>query len=80
MASSIFNQNEQILQAAKTIGAMSNPQLLLQNFIRQNPNYTYLMDIVSKDGGDIRATVQRLAREKGVDLNELYAQFMKGTG
>lgn len=77
MASSIFNQNEQILQAAK---AMSNPQQLLQNFIRQNPNYAYLMDIISKDGGDIRATVQRLAREKGVDLNELYAQFMKGTG
>ncbi len=55
----------------------SNPQQMLQNLISQNPQYSYLMNLVNQHNGDIRATVLDMAKERGVDINELYKQYMK---
>ena len=55
----------------------SNPQQMLQNLISQNPQYSYLMNLVNQHNGDIRATVLDMAKERGVDINELYKLYMK---
>lgn len=54
----------------------SNPQQMLQNLIKQNPQYSYLMKLVNQNNGDIRATVLNLAKERGVDIDQLYRQYM----
>lgn len=54
----------------------ANPQQMLQNLVKQNPQYNYLMELVNQNNGDIRATVLNLARERGIDINQLYRQFM----
>ena len=78
MASSIFGQGQnpfqQVMQLKQLMGSGS-PQQMLQNLISKNPNYGYLNDLVQQNNGDIRATVENLARQQGVDLNDLYRQF-----
>lgn len=86
MASSIFGQAptmaaadtmQQAQRILSTLMPASNPQQMLQNLISQNPQYSYLMNLVNQHNGDIRATVLDMAKERGVDINELYKQYMK---
>ena len=86
MASSIFGQTptmaapdtmQQAQRILSTLMPASNPQQMLQNLISQNPQYSYLMNLVNQHNGDIRATVLDMAKERGVDINELYKQYMK---
>ena len=67
---------QQAQQILSTIAPAANPQQMLQNLIKQNPQYNYLMELVNQNNGDIRATVLNLARERGVDINQLYRQFI----
>ena len=86
MASSIFGTTpaqipsqdvmQQAQQILSTIAPAANPQQMLQNLVKQNPQYNYLMELVNQNNGDIRATVLNLARERGIDINQLYRQFM----
>ena len=86
MASSIFGTTpaqipsqdamQQAQQILNTIAPAANPQQMLQNLVKQNPQYNYLMELVNQNNGDIRATVLNLARERGIDINQLYRQFM----
>ena len=85
MASSIFGptsgndwMENSIQQAQKLMGSinmMSNPQQMLQQLVSQNPQYSYLMNLVNQNNGDIRSTVVNLAKQKGVDLDALYKRF-----
>ena len=65
------------MQLLRSLGPATNPQQMLQNLISQNPQYSYLMELVNKNNGDIRATVLSLAKERGVDIDQLYRQYMR---
>lgn len=67
---------QQAQQILNTMAPAANPQQMLQNLVKQNPQYNYLMELVNQNNGDIRATVLNLARERGIDINQLYRQFM----
>ena len=85
MASSLFGPTaangltEDSIQQARRImnslGPAANPQQMLQNLIRLNPQYSNLMELVNSYNGDIRSTVLTLAKQRGIDINELYRQF-----
>ena len=87
MASSLFGPTqgsalmEDNIQQAKrimnSIGPAANPQQMLQNLIRLNPQYSNLMGLVNSYNGDIRSAVIALAKQRGIDINELYQQFQK---
>lgn len=55
----------------KSIQAASNPKQALQSVIQQNPQMKQVMDLVQKSGGDPREAFYALAREKGVDPEEV---------
>ena len=85
MASSLFGPSaanaltEDTIQQARRImnslGPAANPQQMLQNLIRLNPQYSNLMELVNSYNGDIRSAVLALAKQRGIDINELYRQF-----
>ena len=87
MASSLFGPSqenvlmEDSIQQAKrimnSIGPAANPQQMLQNLIRLNPQYSSLMELVNSYNGDIRSAVMALAKQRGVDINDLYRQFQQ---
>ena len=82
MANSIFGNtlNPSIDQARRimsTLAPNQSPQQMLQSLVSQNPQFNYLQNLVNQNGGDIRATVESMAKQRGVDLNALYQQFMQ---
>lgn len=54
-----------------TIKAAQNPQAMLQGMIAQNPQMKQVMDYVQQSGGDPKTAFYKMAKEKGVDPNEI---------
>ena len=48
-----------------------NPQAMINQMIRSNPQIQEAQKIIDQNGGDPKATFYRLAQEKGVDPNEI---------
>ena len=61
----------QIKQAINFIRSASNPQAAMQNMANSNPQMKQVMDFVQKSGGDPRKAFYSLAKEKGVDPDEI---------
>lgn len=55
--------------------AAKNPQAMAQQIINQNPAMRQAVQYVSQNGGDYKAAAQKLAQEKGVDLNQMLNAF-----
>ena len=52
-----------------------NPYALLQAFINQNPKMQQVMNYINQNGGDPRSAFYKMAKEKGVDPNEILKQL-----
>lgn len=52
-----------------------NPELEMQNFIKQNPQLSQLASIVSSSGKGPEALFYELAKRKGVDPNSIIRLF-----
>ena len=50
-----------------------NPAALMQSLIQQNPEYKRAADYIQSCGGDPKKAFEQLAREKGIDPEEIAA-------
>ena len=48
-----------------------NPQAMMQGLMQNNPQMGAVMELVNQHGGDARAAFYDLARQKGVDPNQI---------
>lgn len=52
-----------------------NPQTMLQNMMNNNPQMKQVMDIVRQSGGDPKTAFYKMAKEKGVDPNNILSML-----
>lgn len=84
MPSSLFgpNQNQPLqnnsigsIQQIKSVMQMiqnsNNPSAMLQTLMMQNPKLQSVMQFINQNGGDPKAAFYALAKQKGVDPNEV---------
>ena len=65
----------QIKNLMTAIKMAQNPQMALQQLAAQNPKLNEVMKIVEENGGDAKAAFYKMAKEKGVDPNDILAQL-----
>ena len=51
--------------------AAGNPQMMIQQMIQNNPNYSQALKLVQDNGGDAQKAFYSLANQMGVDPNEI---------
>lgn len=79
----MLNQNRmaQNLQPIKNMMSMlksaGNPQMMLQQMTAQNPQFKQAVDYVNANGGDAKTACYKLAKEKGVNADEIL-QMLRG--
>ena len=55
------------MQMIQQIKAIGNPQMMIQ----QMPQYKQAMDYINQNGGDAQAAFYKMAKEMGVDPDEI---------
>ena len=63
-----INKAKQVMSAVK---AAQNPSAMVQQIIQSNPQAKQAMQMLTQYGGDLNSMVNTLARQKGIDPNEL---------
>lgn len=64
-------QLQQMKNMMNLLRSGGNPQAMVQNMIRQSPQGSAVMSIIQQHGGDARAAFYDLAKQKGVDPNQI---------
>lgn len=72
MPSSLFNSatpppNMDLLSLLRSKNV---PQSVIMNVLQSNPNYNYIMNLISQYNGNAEQAFYALAREKGIDPNQ----------
>lgn len=62
---------QQIKSMMQMIQNSNNPSAMLQTLMMQNPQFQSVMQFVNQNGGDPKAAFYALAKQKGVDPNEV---------
>ncbi len=60
-----------IKQMMQTVRAAQNPALMLQQMAQQNPQLQQALQLVQQSGGNPQAAFEKLAREKGLDPQQI---------
>jgi hypothetical protein len=60
-----------IKQMMQTVRAAQNPQLALQQMAQQNPQLQQALQLVQQSGGNPQAAFEKLARDKGLDPQQI---------
>ena len=61
----------QIKQMMNTVKMAANPQAALNMMVMNNPQLKQVMEIVNQHGGDPMAAFQAVAKENGMDPDEI---------
>lgn len=61
----------------RQIQISSNPQLALQQILSNNPNAKMLADLIRLSNGNLQQTAQYIAKQKGVNLNNLIQELQQ---
>ena len=69
MPSSLFGPPN--LQMINLLRSSKNPNALMQTLAQQNPAMRNVMSLVNKHNGDAKAAFYALAKEKGVNPDEV---------
>ena len=67
----------QIRQMISAIKSSGNPQLMLQQIMRMNPQFQQVTEIINKYGGDANKAFYDLAEKNGVNPQEIL-DLLKG--
>ena len=62
-------------QMMNTIRNCGNPQMMLNQMLGSNPTYKQVIEYVNANGGDAESAFYKMAKEKGVDPNEILNQL-----
>ena len=60
-----------IKQMMQTVRTAANPQAALNMMAMNNPQLKYVMEIVNRHGGDPMAAFKAVAKENGMDPDEI---------
>ena len=71
MESSQPNNLDQIKRMMNFVRYSQNPRMALESMIQSNPQIQNVMDIVRQNGGDAKTAFYNLAKQKGVDPNDI---------
>ena len=67
--------NNNVIQMFRMVKSARNPQMMLQSMMQQNPQMQSIMQLVNQNGGDAKTAFYNLARQRGVDPEEVLKQF-----
>jgi hypothetical protein len=59
-----------------TIRNASNPQMMFQQMVSQNPKLQQVMKYIQDSGGDAKSAFYKMANEQGIDPNTILNQLM----
>ena len=54
---------------------MIKPQNIMDQMLRNNPNYSKALELIRQNGGDAQKAFYNLANQYGVDPNEILKQI-----
>ena len=60
----------------QTVRMAQNPQMAMDQVIRNNPDMKKVMEYVNANGGDPKAAFYKLAQEQGVDAQSILNSLM----
>ena len=64
-----------VRQMMSAVQAAGNPALALQQMAGNNPMIQQAMQLVQQNGGDGKAAFEKLARDSGIDPNQILAML-----
>lgn len=76
-ANNLMN-NPAVMQAKNALNMLKsakNPEMFMQNMISQNPQMKQAMDYVNANGGDAQQAFYALAKEKGIDPEQILSML-----
>ena len=62
---------QQIKNMMNVVNNSQNPSMMLQNLAQQNPQMRQVMDIIRQSGGDPKTAFYNMAKQKGIDPNQI---------
>ena len=65
------NNLDRIKQMMNFVKNSRDPRIALESMIQSNPQMQNVMDMVRQNGGDPKAAFLNLAKQKGVDPNDI---------
>jgi hypothetical protein len=65
----------QIRNLMNIVKNASNPQAMIQSMVQNNPQMKQVMDFVNQSGGNPREAFYKMAKEKGVNPDEILAML-----
>lgn len=68
-------QMAQIKQMINLVRSSGNPQAMLGQIAQKNPQVKQVMDYVNQNGGDAKKAFYAMAKEKGVNPNDIISMF-----
>lgn len=60
-----------ILGIFNMLKGSNNPMQMIQNMAQTNPQVKQAMDYIEQNGGDMQSAFYKLAKERGVDPNQV---------
>ena len=67
--------NNAFIRMFKMLKSAQNPQAMLQSMVQQNPQMQSVMQLVNQNGGDAKTAFYNLAKQRGVDPEEVLKQL-----
>ena len=67
--------NQNVSQIKNMMRSMGNPQMMLNQMLTRNPQYKQVMNYIQQSGGDAKTAFYKMAREKGVDPDDIIRQL-----
>ena len=74
-SSPVNNNLNQIKQMMNMVRSAGNPMAMLQNMAQTNPQLKQVMDVVNTSGGDPKAAFYKMAKEKGVNPEQILSML-----
>lgn len=68
---SLPNNLGQVKNLMNMVRGSANPQAMLNQLMQTNPQLKGVMDMVQKSGGNPKTAFYELAKQKGVDPNQI---------
>ena len=68
-------QAAQVRQLFSMVKNAGNPQVMLNQMMASNPKMKEVMDFVNQNGGDPKRAFYALAKQKGVDPEEILKEL-----
>ena len=72
----MFPQNNPLLMLVQAVNSGQNPMALMQQMARQNPQIAQAVQLMQgKNPQQLQMMAQNMAKERGIDINEMIRQL-----